>query len=184
MYALLSRFLGIDGFFPTNTKFCELDLDFALQWTHNDNDFNLTVLFHTINHMYVLLGRFVGIDKFFPINTKFCDLDLDFALDLSLFFFLLQPVLFTLTVNIFSFKVTYNLSALVFSVYVAASQSGHTAFSSFLLIYCDVKFAQFQTGASLLKHYIEHAYMISLYPCDISFPLIPCHDLNLPLIYM
>ena len=31
MYALLGRFVGIDEFFPTNTKFCDLDLDLALQ---------------------------------------------------------------------------------------------------------------------------------------------------------
>ena len=86
--------------------------------------------------MYALLGRFVGIGEFLPTNTKF--IDLDFVLhwtrtdiDFSLFF-LLQPVFLTLTVNISSFKVTYRFSALVFSVYVAALQSGHTAFSGFL----------------------------------------------------
>ena len=88
--------------------------------------------------MYVLLGRVVGIDEFFQTNTKFCDLDLDFTLqwthteiDFSLFFFFCNHY-FLLTVNISSFKVTYIFSALVFSVYVAALQSGHTAFSGFL----------------------------------------------------
>ena len=46
--------------------------------------------------------------------------------------FLLQPVFLTLTMNISSFKVTYSFLALVFSVYVAALQSGRTAFSGFL----------------------------------------------------
>ena len=41
MYALLGRFVGIDGLFPAITKFCDLDLDFALQWAHTDIDFNL-----------------------------------------------------------------------------------------------------------------------------------------------
>ena len=41
MYALHGRFIGIDEFFPTNKKFCDLDLDFALQWTHTDIDFSL-----------------------------------------------------------------------------------------------------------------------------------------------
>ena len=39
MYALRGRFVGIDKFFPTNTKFCDLKLDSALQWTHTDIDF-------------------------------------------------------------------------------------------------------------------------------------------------
>ena len=30
MYALLGRFVGIDEFLPTNTNFCDFDLDFAL----------------------------------------------------------------------------------------------------------------------------------------------------------
>ena len=34
MCALLCRFVGIDEFLPTNTKFRDLDLDFTLQWTH------------------------------------------------------------------------------------------------------------------------------------------------------
>ena len=41
MYALRGRFLGIDKFFPANTKFSDLNLDSALQWTHNDIDFSL-----------------------------------------------------------------------------------------------------------------------------------------------
>ena len=41
MYALLGRFIGIVEFFPTNKTFCDLDLDFALQWTHTDIDFSL-----------------------------------------------------------------------------------------------------------------------------------------------
>ena len=41
MYALRGRFVGIDKFFPTNTKFCDLKLDSALQWTHTDIDFSL-----------------------------------------------------------------------------------------------------------------------------------------------
>ena len=32
-YALLDWFVGIDEFFQTHTKFCVLDLNFALQWT-------------------------------------------------------------------------------------------------------------------------------------------------------
>ena len=32
---------GIDKFFPTNTKFCDLKIDFALQWTLTDIDFSL-----------------------------------------------------------------------------------------------------------------------------------------------
>ena len=33
MYVLLSKFVGIDEFFQTHTKFCDLDLHIALQWT-------------------------------------------------------------------------------------------------------------------------------------------------------
>ena len=39
MYALLGRFLGIDKFFLTNSKFCDLDLDFGLQLTHTGINF-------------------------------------------------------------------------------------------------------------------------------------------------
>ena len=140
MYALLGRFVGIEECFPTNTKFCDLDLGFALQWTHTDIDFSLFSFTPLITSMiYAWLCRFAGIDEFFPTNTKFYDLDLDFALqwthteiDFSLFFFLLKPVFLTLTVNISSFKVTYIFSALIFLVNFAALQSGHTAFSGFL----------------------------------------------------
>ena len=45
MYALLGRFVGIDEFFPTKTKFYDLDLDFALQWTHTNSDFKLLCFF-------------------------------------------------------------------------------------------------------------------------------------------
>ena len=97
--------------------------------------------------MPYLVGLYVGIDEFFPTNTKFFDLDFVLQsthtdIDFSLFFFLLQPVFLTLTVNITmitSFKVAYIFSALVFSVYVAALQSSHTAFSGFLFSACDSK---------------------------------------------
>ena len=41
--------------------------------------------------------------------------------------------------NISSFKVTYIFSALFFSVYVAALQSGHTAFSLYLVCIDEIK---------------------------------------------
>ena len=92
--------------------------------------------------MYALLGRFVGIDKFFLTNTKFCEREHTLILTLA-FFCLLQPVFLTLTVKISSFKVPFIFSALVFSVYVTALQSGHTAYSDFLLI------------PLLVKHHID-----------------------------
>ena len=47
MYALLGRFEGIDEFFPTNKKICDLDRDFVLQWTHTDIDFSSYIFFAT-----------------------------------------------------------------------------------------------------------------------------------------
>ena len=37
----LGEFVNIDEFFPTSTKFGDLDLYFALKWTHTDIDFSL-----------------------------------------------------------------------------------------------------------------------------------------------
>ena len=45
MYALLGSFVGIDEFFLTNTKFFDLELDFALQLTHTDIDLSLFFFF-------------------------------------------------------------------------------------------------------------------------------------------
>ena len=59
--------------------------------------------------------------------------------------------------NISSFKVTYIFSALVFSVYVAALQSGHTAFSGFLLpcgldLEVESSFEKLSSGGYWLPH--------------------------------
>ena len=45
MNALPGRLVGIDDFFPTSTKFCDLDLDFMLQWKHADIHFSLFSFF-------------------------------------------------------------------------------------------------------------------------------------------
>ena len=52
MYALLGRFVGIDEFFPTNIKLCDLDLDFAL----HDIDFSLFSFTPLITCMPYLVG--------------------------------------------------------------------------------------------------------------------------------
>ena len=39
-----------------NTKFCDLDIDFALQWTHTDIDFNLFSFTLLITYMPYLVG--------------------------------------------------------------------------------------------------------------------------------
>ena len=144
MYALLGRFVGIDDFFSINTKFCDLDLDFALQWTHTDIDFSLFSFTPLITCMPYLVGLKALMSSsqptqnFVTLTLTSCFSEHTLILTLACFFFLLQPEFLTLImliVNISSFKVTYMFLALVFSVYVATLQSGHIAFNGFLFIF-------------------------------------------------
>ena len=52
----LGEFVNFDEFFSTNTKFCDLDLNFALQWTHTDIDFILFSFIPLIIFMPYLVG--------------------------------------------------------------------------------------------------------------------------------
>ena len=63
MCALLCRFVGIDEFLSTNTKFIDLDLDFVLTLTltlrfteHTDIDFSLFSFTPLIACVYYLVG--------------------------------------------------------------------------------------------------------------------------------
>ena len=50
MCAILGRFVGMNEFLPTNTKFCDLDLDFALQWTRTHIDFSSSISYTNSEH--------------------------------------------------------------------------------------------------------------------------------------
>ena len=52
----LGEFVNINKFFSTNTKFCDLDFDFALQWTHTDIDISLFSFTQLITCMPYLVG--------------------------------------------------------------------------------------------------------------------------------
>ena len=54
MYALLGMLVGIGGFVNDQRKICDLDLDFALQWTRIDIDFNLFSFTPLIMYAYLV----------------------------------------------------------------------------------------------------------------------------------
>ena len=68
----LGEFVNIDEFFQTSTKFCDLDLDFTLQWTYTDIDFSLFMnglKGVVLPSSYLMLSWLIVLDDFYWIVT-------------------------------------------------------------------------------------------------------------------
>ena len=68
----LGVFVNIDEFFQTSKKFCDLDIDFTLQWTYTDIDFSLFMnglKGVVLPSSYLMLSWLIDLDYFYWIVT-------------------------------------------------------------------------------------------------------------------
>ena len=68
----LGEILNIDEFFQTSLKFCDLDLDFALQWTYTDIDFSFLkngLKGVVLPSSYLMFSWLIDLDDFYWVVT-------------------------------------------------------------------------------------------------------------------